>query len=275
MAQALIEQRKHLILYPEKARDIGELLDTLVIYPGPTISQTGHVIAVASLASRLRNASGYDDVKFVVGGLWDVAVAIEEGSLLDARAELQALRKELEKALQDGASEERIAELMDRMRKAMDKFMDAMRKEAEQRLKDGTLPQQGQQQGRSLSRQDLQKMLDQLEEMAKGGAREQAEQMLSDLDQLLQNMQPGMGQQQGQGEMSDMLDQLGEMMKRQQGLMDETQKQDGQQPGDQPARASKARVNKARMAKAVNRGKARAWADWRNARVPCRTCLIA
>ncbi len=137
LAQALIEQRKQLIHYPEKAAEAGALLDALLAYPAGLVDRSGHIIAIASLSSRLRNASGYDDVKLAISGLWDVAVAIEEGSLADARAELQALRKELEKALQDGAPPERIAELMDRMRQAMDRFLEAMREETERRRRDG------------------------------------------------------------------------------------------------------------------------------------------
>lgn len=236
MAQAIIEQRKQLILYPERAADVGQALDTLMLYPDGLIERSGDVVAVSMLASRLRNATGYDDVKYVVQGLWDVAVAIDEGSLQDAKSELQALKKELEKALQDGAPQERITELMNKMRDAMDRYMEAMRKEAERRMRDGTLkrPPPGQQ-GRSITQQDLQKMMDALEDMAKNGSREMAEQLLNQLDRMLQNMQPGMSDQaQGDDSMNEMLDQLGDMMKKQQGLMDDTMRQPGEgQEGDQ------------------------------------------
>ena len=130
MPQALIEQRKQLILYPERAIETGVALDTLMLFPDGLVERSGHVVAISMLASRLRNASSYDDVKAVVAGLWDVAVSIEEGSLEDAKAELQALKNELEKALQDGAPPERIAELMQKMREAMDKLMETMRQES-------------------------------------------------------------------------------------------------------------------------------------------------
>lgn len=234
LAQALIEQRKQLILFPERAQDIGDVLDTLMLYPNGLVERSGHVVAVAMLASRLRNAAGYDDVKAAVSGLWDVAVSIEEGSLQNAKSELQALKKELEKALRDGAPPERIAELMDKMREAMDRYMQAMREEAERRMKDGSLKRQPQgQQGRAVTPEDLQKMMDMLEDLAKGGSKEMAEQLLNELDRLLQNMQPGMSEQaQGDNGMGEMMDQLGDMMKRQQGLMDDTQRQPGSEGED-------------------------------------------
>ena len=88
----------------------------------------------AELRDWFRDLHYDDDVKAVVAGLWDLAVSIEEGSLENIKGELQALKKELERALQDGAPPERIAELMDKMREAMDKFMQAMREEAERRV---------------------------------------------------------------------------------------------------------------------------------------------
>jgi uncharacterized protein (TIGR02302 family) len=236
MAQALIEQRKQLILYPERSQDIGAMLDTLVLYPDGQIERSGQVAAIAMLASRLRNVTGYDDVKEAVGGLWKIAVDIEEGSAGDAKQELQALKKELEKALAEGASPERLQQLMDKMRKAMDRYMDELQKQAERQMKDGTLkrpaPGQG---GKSVSREQLKKMLDELEKMAKGGSKEAAQQMLDQLDRLLQNMRPGSGEnQQADGEMSKMMDELGKMMREQQKLMDETQRQPGPgQPGGQ------------------------------------------
>jgi len=236
LAQALIEQRKTLILYPEKSPDVADLLGTLMLYPAGLTDRSGPVIAVSTVISRLRNVRGYGDVKFAIGELWDIAVAIEEGSLGDARAELLALKKELEKALQDGAPPERIAELMKELREAMNKFMEQMQREAERRMQDGTLPRQQNQQGRMVTEQDLQKMLDALEEMAKGGAKDMSQQMLDQLEQMLQNMEPGMAQQQGEGggPLSEMLDQLGQMMQRQQRLMDDTLRMQGQggQDGD-------------------------------------------
>ena len=36
--------------------------------------------------------------------LWQIAVNIEEGTFADAKAELEAIRKELQRALREGAS---------------------------------------------------------------------------------------------------------------------------------------------------------------------------
>jgi uncharacterized protein (TIGR02302 family) len=240
LPRALIEQRRQLILYPERSVHIGRLIDMMALYPKGLVEQSGPLVAMGAIASRLRNAAGYDDVKLAVGELWDLAVALEEGSLADAKAELQALKEELERALREGAPPERIAELMKRLREAMNRYLDAMREEAERRMQQGEMQQQdGQQQGRQITREDLEKMFDALEELSKGGANDMAQQLLEELNQLLQNLEPGGSRDSanGQGEMDQMMQGLGDLMRRQQRLMDETQRMPGQdgdgQNGDQ------------------------------------------
>ncbi len=237
LPRALIEQRRELILFPERAGHIGTLIETLSLYPKDLFEGSTPVVIMGAIASRLRNVESNDDIRIAVAELWKLAVALEDGALSDARAELQALKDELEKALRDGASKERIAELMDKMRKAMDRYLDAMRKETETRIQEGTLKPQPGKDGKSISREDLQKMLDELEKMSKDGSKDMAQQMLEELNKLLQNLQPGADQQaggEGSSALDDMMQGLGDLMGKQQRLMDQTQRQGqpGQEPGD-------------------------------------------
>jgi uncharacterized protein (TIGR02302 family) len=230
LPRALIEQRKQLVLYPERAGHVGKLIDTLNLYPVGLFEGRAPSLMMGAIASRLRNASGYSDIHFAMDQMWDLAVKLEEGSLSDLRAELKALKEELEKALREGAPQERIAELMDKLRGAMDKYLDAMREESERRAAEGKQPPQQQGDQKSISREDLEKMLKDMEEMSKGGNNDMAQQMLEELDKLLQNLEPGGQQQAGEGEgnMDDMMQGLGDMMKKQKRLMDETQRMPGQ-----------------------------------------------
>jgi uncharacterized protein (TIGR02302 family) len=234
LPRALIEQRKQLVLYPERAAHIGTLIDTLNLYPKGLFDGVVPSIIMGSISSRLRNAAGYDDIHYAMDQMWDLAVKLEDGSLADLRAELKSLKEQLEKALREGAPQERIAELMDKMRGAMDKYLDAMRRESERRSAEGEQPPSGGD-GKSVSREDLQKMLDEMQDMSKGGDNDTAQQMLDKLDELLQNLQPG-GERQagGNGNMDDMMQGLGDMMKKQKRLMDDTQRMPGagEQPGD-------------------------------------------
>jgi uncharacterized protein (TIGR02302 family) len=232
LARALIEQRRHLIMTPDEAGGVVQMLDAILTYPDGLIERSGTHIAIAAALSRLRAAEDRAGIDGVIRMLWQIAVDVEEGSSGDAKAELEAIRKELQRALRDGASPERIAELTQKLREALDRYMQSMMEEAQKRMAEGQMNQQQQMpQGRTVTPQDLQKMLDMIEKLAQSGANEAAEQMLSELENILRNLQPGMPQQ-GQmqdGPLSEMLDKLSELMRQQQKLMDDTQRmpQDG------------------------------------------------
>ena len=247
LARALIEQRRRLILNPEQSGGVAQMLDALITYPKDLIDRSGTQIAIAATLSRLHAAETRGDVDQVISDLWQIAVNVEDGVASDAKAELDALRKELEKALKDGAPPERIAELTKKLRKALDRYMESMMKEAQKRLAEGQQKQDRQQPGKMVTPQDLQKMLDMIDKLSKSGNNEAAEQLLSQLEDILRNLKPGMPQQ-GQGQespLSQMLDKLTDLMRQQQKLMDETQRMpqqgmgeedqqpnNGQQPGD-------------------------------------------
>jgi uncharacterized protein (TIGR02302 family) len=239
LARALIEQRKALVHNPDDTRDVEAMLDAMLTYPEGLIEESGIHLAIRTVLSQLRNAKGQEDVRKTVDQLWEIAKLVEDGDLADARAELEAIRKELEKALAEGAPPERIAELMDKMRKAMDRYMQAMADEARKRMGQRGDQNQRRQQGRMVTPEELRKMMDRIENLAKNGANEAAQEMLSQLDQILRNMQPGMERQMGQqdmGEMGQMLDELSELMRRQQKLMDDTGRlpDDGQMGEPEP-----------------------------------------
>ena len=243
LARALVEQRRRLILNPEESGGVAQMLEAILTYPDGLIERSGTHIAIAAAISRLDAAEDRAGIDRVIRMLWEIAVNVEEGSSADAKAELDAIRKELERALRDGASPERVAELTDKLRKALDRYMQSLMEEAQKRMAQGQQNQQNQQlpPGRTVTPQDLQKMLDMIEKLAQSGANKAAEDMLAQLEDILRNLQPGMPQQ-GQpqdGPLSEMLDKLSDLMRQQQGLMDDTQRmpQDGmgqeQQDGQQ------------------------------------------
>jgi len=233
LARALIEQRRSLIMTPDEAGGVVQMLDAILTYPEGLIERSGTHIAIATALSRLRAAEDRAGIDGVIRMLWQIAIDIEEGTYADAKAELEALRKELQRALRDGASPERIAELTQKLREALDRYMQSLMEDAQRRMAEGQMNQNQQmpQQGQMVTPEDLQKMLDMIEKLAQSGANEAAEQMLSELENILRNLQPGMPQQ-GQmqdGPLSEMLDKLSELMREQQRLMDDTQRM--QQPG--------------------------------------------
>jgi uncharacterized protein (TIGR02302 family) len=245
LARALIEQRKALVMNPDETEPVERMLEALLAYPEGLVEESGQHIAIRTVHSMISHASGHDDIKGAVDLLWKIAVAIEDGDTADAKRQLDQVRKELEKALAEGASPERIKELMEKLREAMNKYLESMQAEAQKRLQqqDNRNENMRRQQGQMIKPEDLQKMLDQIENLSKNGANEAAQEMLAQLDQILRNLQAGIPQQmgeQGNSEMSQMLDELSELMRRQQQLMDDTQRlpedgqgQQGEQQGEQ------------------------------------------
>jgi uncharacterized protein (TIGR02302 family) len=91
--------------------------------------------------------------------------------------------------------------------------------------KDQNPPEGLDQDNQQLSQQDLERMMKELEDTAKNGSRDQAQQMLSQLRDLLERLQTGQMQKKD-GERGQMmmkkLDELGNMIGQQQRLMDQT-----------------------------------------------------
>jgi uncharacterized protein (TIGR02302 family) len=245
LASALVEQRKVLIRTPAEKSRVVRSLAALMAWPQGLFEGSGSYMGVRMAASRLYDADKEEGLHQVIDLLWEIAISVEDGALNDALKNLESLRKELQKALAEGAPPDKIADLMRQLREAMNKYLEAMQKQALERMRQGGQPQQ--RPGREVRSEDLQKMLDQIENLARQGSRDAAQEMLAQLENLLKNLQPGMANQmQRSGPMDRMLDQLGDMMRRQQRLMDETfrlpQGQQGQ-PGmdDQGQQGQEAR----------------------------------
>jgi uncharacterized protein (TIGR02302 family) len=81
---------------------------------------------------------------------------------------------------------------------------------------------------RTLSQQDLKSMLDRLETLARSGNKDAARQMLDQMQSMLENLQmarPGAQGDEGDDDMMSSLDELGDMIRKQQQLRDKTFKQ--------------------------------------------------
>ena len=191
-------------------------------------------------------AKSDDDLRDVVARLWQMAVGIEDGNMSDAQDALRNAENALQQALERGASDDEIKQLMDQLRAAMDRFMQAM---AEQLRTISSWRGRSIRNTRVLSQQDLQNMLDRLENLAKSGAKDAARQLLQQLQQMMENLQMASPDSNGDDndDMMSALDELGDMIRQQQDLRDRTfkQGQDQRQQGSASAasRASPASRN--------------------------------
>ena len=229
VARAVIEQRKRLAAAPEDRRDIAKILMTIAARPHRYHHDLVAFLALKSAAARLGlNEDGSEDAS-VSSMLWDTALRIEDGELSVAAQRLRELERQLQEALAGDASDEKIEQLMDQLKQAVDEYLEAMAKQMEnQRGQQGPQPQgEGMQEmADAMRRQDLQDMIDKMRDMAKSGARESAREMLSRLQEMMENMRMGQqGMSPQQRAVQEMMRQLSELSRQQQQLMDDTYKQ--------------------------------------------------
>jgi uncharacterized protein (TIGR02302 family) len=237
LAKALIEQRGMLALDANSKPDVLTLMDAITLRPEDTFDAMSHYLGIMSARSRLKMAETDDQLRDVVSYLWEIAVSIEDGDLSAAEKRLRQAQENLKNALENGASDEELDRLMKELREAMNDFL---REFAERAQRDPNMSKDmPQQNGRELRQSDLQKMLDQIENLAKSGNRDKAKEMLSQLQDMMNNLQAGRQQRQRQGEngqqseMRQKMDKLGDIMRRQQEMMNETFRLDQMQRGNQ------------------------------------------
>jgi uncharacterized protein (TIGR02302 family) len=232
LARALIEQRRNLALDANSRPMVISALDALAIAPEKFTPDAGIYLGLRTIFWSLVRAKSDDDLRDVVARLWQMAVGIEDGDIADAQEALRNAENALQQALDRGASDDEIKQLMDQLRAAMDRFMAAM---AEQMQNSQQLARPLDPNTRVLSSQDLQNMLNRLEEMARGGAKDAARQLLQQLQQMMENLQMATpnGDDDGDDDMMSELDELGDMIRQQQNLRDRTFKQGQDQRAQQ------------------------------------------
>jgi uncharacterized protein (TIGR02302 family) len=233
LARAVVEQRRLLALDANRKGRVLDLMDAITLRPEDTFSSMSHYLGLMSARTRLAMARDDDQLRDVADYLWELALGIEDGNLSAAERRLQAAQEALRDALENGATDEEIERLMAELREAMQEFL---REFAERAARDPNMAMQMPQNGQEMRQSDLNRMLDQIEELAKSGARDQAQQLLSQLQDMMNNLQAGrQQQQQGGGEQSEMrqqMDRLGDIMRRQQEMMNETHRLDQMQRGE-------------------------------------------
>jgi uncharacterized protein (TIGR02302 family) len=226
LAGAIIEQRRDLLWNRANAPRVARLLRAVSHRPDGYFTREIDYLRLRILVHRLEvgqqdgtliDASLRDDL---AQDLWDLALGIEEGTLADAAARLERAQQRLNEAIEQGASPEELAELLDELREAMRNYTDQL----EMREQPGAdQPENAQpQEGMMITQDDLDRMMREIEEAMREGRMDDAQAMLDALQDLMENMQraeaqPGQGNRPGEQAMEG----LRESLREQQGLSDE------------------------------------------------------
>lgn len=223
LARALIEQRRNLALDANQKPLVLIALEALTIAPEAFMPELGHYLGLRSVSGQLVRANTRDAMRGVVDSLWALAVAIEDGNITDVEKALRAAQDALKEALERGASDEEIKKLTDNLRAALDNFM---RQLAEQlRNNPQQLARPLDPNARVMRQQDLKNMIDRMERLSRSGDKDAARALLDQMQQMLENLQMAQPGQGGDGDMEQALNELGDMIRKQQQLRDRTFRQ--------------------------------------------------
>lgn len=223
LARALVEQRRLLAVNTQTQVQVLTALEGLSL--GAELFMEDDFSAFLALTvttQRLRFAETDDDLLNVIDMLWQLALQVEDGDLSLAAERLREAEDALSQALENGAGEEEISQLMDELRQAFQEYMQAL---AEQ-MRDSDFAQM-QPNAQMLDPQSMQDMMDQIQELAELGAADAARELLEQLRQQLEQMrgaQPMQAQEPSEAEQAlrESMQELQAITREQQRLLDET-----------------------------------------------------
>jgi uncharacterized protein (TIGR02302 family) len=201
MAQALVEQRRDLLWSAANGRRVTQVLKAVTNHPdGAFKSPRAYLVVRTAIreldAATTRGATLAPQVRDEAAeALWQAALQIEDGTLGDAAQRLAQAKERLKQALENGASDEEIARLMDELRQATRDYMNQMAKNAIEKGQNeqAQIPPNA----RTMTQDQIQELMDRIQELSEQGRKEEAQALLDMLQQLLDNMQMVMGNQPG------------------------------------------------------------------------------
>ena len=228
IARAIIDARKDLTLHPDDRKPVAETLSDLSLRPGLFGNDIVVFMALRTAQARLMLDHDPGVIAALQRLLWDTALRVEDGRTTTSQRDLRQAMRALQDALARNAPDSEIDRLIRELQQAIDRHLQAM---AQQMQREQVEPRDMQpiDPSRVLTRQDLQRMLDRMRDLAHTGAKDRARELLSQLQEMLENLRmarPGQmmpGQNQSMRQMQD-------MMQRQQQLLDRSFRR-SRQPG--------------------------------------------
>ncbi|WP_339644135.1 DUF4175 domain-containing protein [Jannaschia helgolandensis] len=237
IASALIEQRRDLNWSRANRVRVARLLRAITWKAdGTWNAPTAYLITRMAIRRLDQGPLTLEQRDEIAEMLWQAATRIEDGSLDSALERLREAQERLAQAIRQGASPEEIERLMAEMRRAMD---DYTRQLAQQQGQQGQQQQQAQGDTQEITPDMLDEMMRRIEELMQQGRTAEAQELLRQLQDMMENMQVTQGQGSGQGQPGEgqqAMDQLRDQLREQQDLSDEAFRQLQEQfgrPGEQ------------------------------------------
>ncbi|MCY3879036.1 MAG: DUF4175 family protein [Rhodobacteraceae bacterium] len=222
LARAFTEQRRDLLWSQRNSVRVAAITRALTNRPAePTPDYTAYLLS--RTAARMIEDSG--NVAEAADLLWWAAQRSEERDLANAREQMRRAAEMLQDAIRRGADPDEIARLSELYRHAADRFLSELRRAAEamsERENEMAGELLSGLEARELAQADIQRMMQQLEQLLAEGRNEEAEQLLNELREALENAvaQRAPGGRTGDG-IEGSLAGFSGTLQQQQGLADE------------------------------------------------------
>ncbi len=231
----LVGERRRLIrdpaVAPTVAFELAQIANNVDLFHGDTTVFLG----LTTAARRLNSKPVAETVEDSEQLLWDLAVRLEEGDLGARERDLRAAQKAMQDAIQNKAPPAELQKRLDDLKAAMEKYLDALQQK-NQTAKNEDRPTDPN--AKTIDRSELQKMMEDAQEMMREGRQQEAQALLDKLQQMLENLQgPTTGQEQNgedgaESEKQQQADQLQDLMNQQKKLLDKSYQQS--RPGFRP-----------------------------------------
>lgn len=234
LADALIEMRRDILWSRSNAATSAQILKAVTNAPEGLFNDQKIYQRLRTAIKRLDTEAKTLTPKSrdeIAKELWDISLLIEDGDLTNAKDRLKRAQDRLAEAIRKGASPEEIQKLMDEMRDALD---DYMREEAKKNPADPNDETSPQNQGPTITQDQIDQMLDKLQKLMEEGKTAEAAELMKQIQELLDNMKVQQGDGSGTGKGGpgkQAMKELGDTLRDQQGLSDDSFRdlQDGQE----------------------------------------------
>jgi uncharacterized protein (TIGR02302 family) len=192
VARAIIAQRSLLTRDSSVNRQrAASGLDIIARQPNRYADDMVVFLALTSAQRRLSHDRADTAIAEVQQLLWDTALRVEDGRLSIAARDLRQAENDLLDAMASDASDQELERLMAELEAALNEFLDelmaALQNKDTATVDENLLDPNA----NMIDRQELRDLLNQIRELARSGAKDAARQLLSQLQQLIEELRSG------------------------------------------------------------------------------------
>jgi uncharacterized protein (TIGR02302 family) len=227
VAQAIIAERKRLVLHGDSARgQSAGALNGIASRPDTYDQDVAVFLGLRVASNQLILDRDPGALEAVESLLWDIAVRVEEGRLGLAEQALRDAQQRLRDALMDPETpDSEIDRLMDELNQAMNDYMQALQRDMQERMARGEEVPMADPDAQVMESQDWQEMMERMRQLSDAGARDAARRMLERMQDQLSMLQQGMQRpydSEAVREMNEMLRDLQDVLRGERELLDKT-----------------------------------------------------